>query len=66
MQKVTSYYRVSKKSINQLNSLEKQKEYINKYLSNSNVEVCKDEHISAFDRMMMDSKYGKFDTIYIR
>lgn len=66
MQKVAIYYRKTKNSMNQLNSLEKQKEYINKNLSNINVEVYEDEHISAFDRMMMDAKCGEFDKIYIR
>ncbi len=78
MKRAVAYCRVSTDKENQLHSLENQKKYFDDYISNDKelefVGIYADEGITGtnikkrdeFNRMILDSKCGKFDVIFTK
>lgn len=78
MKRAVAYCRVSTDKENQLHSLENQKKYFDEYISNDKelefVGIYADEGITGtnikkrdeFNRMILDSKMGKFDVIFTK
>lgn len=78
MKRAVAYCRVSTDKENQLHSLENQKKYFAEYISNDKelefVGIYADEGITGtnikkreeFNRMILDSKIGKFDVIFTK
>lgn len=78
MKRAVAYCRVSTDKENQLHSLENQKKYFDEYISNDKelefVGIYADEGITGtnikkrdeFNRMILDSKCGKFDVIFTK
>ena len=78
MKRAVAYCRVSTDKENQLHSLENQKDYFDKYISSDKdlefIGIYADEGITGtstkkreeFNKMMMDSKCGKFDVIFTK
>lgn len=78
MKRAVAYCRVSTDKENQLHSLENQKKYFAEYISNDKelefVGIYADEGITGtnikkreeFNRMILDSKMGKFDVIFTK